>query len=472
MHSVMEHSCTTFLLHATEAPIDRLWSYCMPRKLQLTVFGGLGEKETLQMRPRYHIIAALILVSVTVGIVLHVVLLKPKTADIQALYQGTEACAHIVTLTNFGPRVAGGPAEKAAADYIAGQMGSYGLIVEIQEFPITYFEDLGSTLEVIGGAVLSPNTLHFSPSGDFTTEIVECGLGFPVDFTLDVAGKIALIRRGELFLWQKTQNAAAAGALATVIYNSAPGNFLATLTFATDIPAVSVSLEDGTLLLDLLAAAPVTVHLTVDTVASESTSNNVIGTLEGTDPKQGIVYLGAHYDSVSAGPGANDDASGVGAMLEAARVLSTKIHRTKATLKFIAFGAEETGLDGSEYYVTKQADEVGNKGLGMINLDMIAVGETLLIGNIGSAESSRVDYARDKAAAMGIAWQPFTTEAWSDHAPFETVGVPAVFLHQSPDPWIHTAEDTLDKIDVATLEMNGELATAMMYDWARAPLGN
>jgi aminopeptidase YwaD len=440
----------------------------MSRKLQLTVFGGLGAKEALQMRPRYQIIVALILVSVTVAVVLHMVLPRPKAADIQALYQGTEAYAHIATLTNFGSRVAGGSAEKAAADYIAGQMESYGLIVEIQEFPVTYFEDLGSTLEVIGGAVLSLNTLHFSPSGEFTTEIVECGLGYPVDFTLDVAGNIALIRRGELFLWQKTQNAAAAGALAAVIYNSEPGNFLATLTFTTDIPAVSVSLEDGTLLLDLLAAAQVTVHLTVETVASESTSQNVISTLEGTDPQEGIVYLGAHYDSVSAGLGANDDASGVGAMLEAARVLSTKVHRTKATLKFIAFGAEETGIDGSEYYVTEHADEVRNKGLGMINLDMIAVGDTLLIGNIGSAGSSLGDYAKDKAATMGIAWQPFTAEARSDHAPFETVGVPAVFLHQSPDPWMHTEEDTLDKINVATLEMNGELATATMYDWARA----
>ncbi len=450
----MEHSCATFLLHTMEAPIDRLKR------------GGLEDKEALQTRLRYQIIVALILASVTVAIVLHAALLKQETVDIQALYQGTEAYAHIVALTSFGPRVAGGPAERAAADYIAGQMESYGLVVEVEEFPVTYFEDLGSTLEVIGGAVLSPNTLHFSPSGDFTAEIVECGLGYPIDFTLDVAGRIALIRRGELLLWQKTQNAAAAGALAAIIYNSEPGNFLATLTFTTDIPAVSVSLEEGTLLLDLLAIAPVTVHLTVDSVASESTSHNVIGTLEGADPEQGIVYMGAHYDSVSVGLGANDDASGVGAMLEAARVLSTQVHRTKDTLKFIAFGAEETGLDGSENYVTRHAEEVGNKGLGMINLDMIAVGDTLLIGNINSAESSLVDHTRHKAIAMEIAWQSFIAEARSDHAPFETVGVPAVFLHQSPDPWTHTAGDILDKIDIATLERNGELATATMYDCA------
>ena len=69
-------------------------------------------------------------------------------------------------------------------------------------------------------------------------------------------------------------------------------------------------------------------------------------------------------------------------MLEAARVLTTKGHRTKATLKFIAFGAEETGLDGSYNYVVENYDEVSTKGIGMINLDMIAVGDVLQIGNI------------------------------------------------------------------------------------------
>ncbi len=429
--------------------------------------GSGDRREAWLMRLRYQLIAAAVLVSVAVIILLHATSTKPESVDIQALYQGARAYTHVAALTDFGPRVAGGPPEKAAADYIASQMESYGLAVEIQEFPITYFEDHGSTLEVVDGAALSPNTLHFSPSGEFTTEIVECGLGYPTDFSADTVGNIALVRRGDLYLWQKTQNAAAAGAVATVIYNNEPSNFFATLTFTTDIPAVSVSLEDGTLLLDLLAAAPVTVHLTVETMASESTSQNIIGTLNGTDPEQGIVYLGAHYDSVSAGLGANDDASGVGAMLEAARVLSSTEYQTGVTLKFIAFGAEETGLDGSEYYVVEKEDEVMNRGLGMINLDMIAVGDTLLIGNIGSAGSALVDFTGDKADAMEIAWQPFTAEARSDHAPFEAVGVSAVFLHQSPDPWTHTAEDTLDKIDVATLEMNGELATATMYDWAR-----
>lgn len=391
--------------------------------------------------------------------------------DIQKLYKGDRAFSQIEALVGFGPRVAGGFEERAAAGYIASEMESYGLDVTIQEFPMTYFEDFGSELNVVGGPLLSPNTMSFSPSGEFTAQIVFCGLGYPGDFPLEVAGSIALIKRGELYFSEKTANAATAGAVAVIIFNHSPGNFLGTLGSIADIPAVSISLEEGELLLDLLGDPPVTVYLNVETLAYDSTSQNVIGTIEGLDPKQGIVYIGGHYDSVSAGPGANDDASGTAGVLEAARVLSTKGHRTKATLKFIAFGAEETGLDGSYNYVVENEEELIASGLGMINLDMIGVGDTLLIGNIGWGGSAITDYTQAKAVTMGVEdWAPFTAEENSDHTYFEMVGVPSVFLHQSPDPYYHTSEDTPDKIDINKLEENGELATAVMYDWAKNPL--
>lgn len=418
------------------------------------------------MKAHIRLLASLALASFVLALVSPMAHTYPISWTIETLYEGSNVYAHIEALCSFGPRVAGGPAEKAAANYIATQMESYGLSVEIQEFPVIYFEDHGSMLKVVDGPILNPNTMTFSPAGEFTVEVIDCGLGYPGEFPSGVIGNIALVQRGGLYFWQKTQNAANVGAVAIIIYNNVPGNFLGSLTFVTDIPAVSISREEGTLLLDLLAGGSVTVYLKVDTVASESTSQNVIGTLEGINPALGIVYLGAHYDSVSAGLGANDDASGVGAMLEAARVLSTWGSRPKATLKFIAFGAEETGLDGSYFYVTEHEEEVKTRGIGMINLDMIAVGDVLLIGNIGWGGSSLLNYTRRRATTMNIAWQPFTAGANSDHKFFEMVGVPSVFLHQSPDPWYHTSEDTPDKIDITILEVNGELATATMYEWA------
>lgn len=391
--------------------------------------------------------------------------------DLQALFDGANAFAHVEALVDFGPRVAGTPAEWAAAEYVAAELEDLGLDVAVEALPITLFEDLGATLRIPEGEEeFAVDAMTFSPPGEFMTGLVDCGLGFPGDFPAAVAGNIALIQRGGgLRFAVKTQNAADAGAVAAVIYNNAPGPFLGTLGSPGAIPAVSLSLEDGLLLDARLAEAPLTVHLDVDTVVEPSVSYNVIGTLEGIAPEQGIVYLGAHYDSASGAPGAHDDASGVAAMLEAARVLATKGHRTKATVKFLAFGAEELGLLGSLAYVNDHEAEVTERGLGMVNLDMIAVGSRQ-IGYIGYAGPELTDFAGAKATAMGLEWEPFTAGTNSDHTYFEQVGVPVAFIAHLTDPWYHTPEDTPDKLDPVLLEENGELATAVVYGWAKNPV--
>jgi Zn-dependent M28 family amino/carboxypeptidase len=423
-------------------------------------------------------------------------LAKSKSQDIQNLFGGDEAFAQIEALVDFGPRVAGSSAEAEAADYIAAEMESYGLDVEIQEFDIIYFEELSDpVLEQV-----APNptvyvwfddfyTMQYSGSGDVTA-LVQPTVDIMIppgpdandsdsgceaaDFAGFIPGNIALIQRGFCYYSQKALNAQNAGAVGVIIFNEGqPGRtdvIIGTLGGpGVIIPVVGTTFAVGEELYNLALAGSVTVRMIVDVITEERTSQNVIGTLEGLQPDQGIVYIGGHYDSVSAGPGANDDASGVAGVLEAARVLATKGHRTKATMKFLAFGSEEIGLDGSYWYVDENYDEVTTLGLGMINLDMIAVGDILLIGNVGLAADDLVEYTDYKADAMGIDWGSFTAGANSDHYYFEAVGCPVSFLTQDPDPYYHTPEDTPDKIQVDTLEENGELATAVMYDWAKNP---
>jgi aminopeptidase Y len=418
---------------------------------------------------------------------------SPQDSDIKALYQGDGAFAQLTALVGFGPRVAGGPAEKAAAEYIAAEMESYGLEVEIQEFGIIYFEELSPPVM----ERVSPNptiyvdgvdfaTMSYSASGHVTAAVEAVDLEIPplgtstsgceaADFAGFTVGNIALMQRGVCTFYDKAMNAQAAGAMGAIIFNEGNAPDRTGLLFGTlggpgaTIPVVGTTFALGEELYNLTQAGSVTVHLKTDTISEARASQNVIGTLEGAHPDQGIVYIGGHYDSVSAGPGANDDASGVAALLEAARILGTKGHLAKATLKFIAFGAEETGLDGSYNYVVANEVEVASQGIGMINLDMVGVGDTLLLGNIGWGGQALADYTREKADAWGLNWDSFTASSNSDHTYFEMVGVPAVFLHQSPDPYYHTSEDTPDKILVDKLEENGELATATMYDWAKNP---
>jgi Zn-dependent M28 family amino/carboxypeptidase len=438
-------------------------------------------------------ISVLVAVGLILAIVVPTVLAGRGSEDIKALFDGDETFAQIEALVGFGPRVTGTPAELAAAGYIAAEMESYGLEVEIQEFGIIYFEDLSPPmLEQV-----SPNpteyqvdtdfaTMDYSGSGDVTAILQAVDLDLPPtgastsgceadDFIGFTPGNIALIQRGTCYYSTKALNAQDAGAVGVIIFNegNTPGRI--PLMYGTlggpgvNIPVQSASHTLGVELYNLTLVGDVEVYMFVDAITEERTSQNVIGTLEGLQPEQGIVYIGGHYDSVSGAPGANDDASGVAATLEAARVLSTKGHRTKATLKFIAFGAEEIGLDGSYWYVVENYDEVVEMGIGMVNLDMIGVGDTLQIGNVWDNDALE-DYTGEKASDMGMTWESFTAGANSDHYYFEVVGVPVVFLTQDPDPWYHTPEDDLDKIQVDTLEENGELATAAMYDWAKNPV--
>ena len=452
------------------------------------------------MKPRRNLLSIWLTVIVLVMVVPIAAAGGPSAAnDIKALYSQEKVMADETVLVGFGPRVAGGPVEEAAAEWIAAQMRSYGLNVEIQEFPIDYYEELTAVLEQVSpiptSYVRSTDfaTMSYSGSGNVTSPIQAVDVMMPplggstsgceaTDFAGFVPGNIALIQRGTCTFAEKAINAQAAGAVGVVIYNegnpatpSRTGLLNGTLGGpGVGIPVVGTTYALGEQLYNELAGGPVVMHMDVSVVSYPSTSQNVIGTLVGTQPRQGIVYMGGHYDSVSLAPGANDDASGVAGMLEAARVLTDKGHRTKATLKFIAFGSEETGLDGSFNYVDANYDEVSTKGLGMINLDMIAVGTILQIGNIdygvpGTGGNQLKDYTQQKATAMGMSWESFVAGENSDHTYFEQVGVPAAFLTQDPDPYYHTSQDSLDKIQPATLEANGELATAAMYDWAKNP---
>ena len=128
-------------------------------------------------------------------------------------------------------------AEAAAADYIAAEMESYGLEVEVQEFPIIYFEELSSPeLEQIFPFPTAYQvdtdfaTMDYSGSGDVTSELQAVDLDLPPtgnstsgceasDFVGFTPGKIALIQRGECYYSTKAMNAQDAGAVGVIIFN-------------------------------------------------------------------------------------------------------------------------------------------------------------------------------------------------------------------------------------------------------------
>jgi hypothetical protein len=144
--------------------------------------------------------------------------------------------------------------------------------------------------------------------------------------------------------------------------------------------------------------------LSVNLLKRESPSFNVVGILPGNDPKlkNEAIVIGAHYDHLGMGGegsgslsastgihhGADDNASGVAALIELARMLSSQ--RLRRTVVFVAFSGEEEGLIGSNYYVNHPIVPLANT-VAMLNMDMIGrmKGNALIVGGVGTAQEWR-----------------------------------------------------------------------------------
>ncbi len=196
------------------------------------------------------------------------------------------------------------------------------------------------------------------------------------------------------------------------------------------------------------------------TEGQQRSGMNVIATRTG-QPAYGIVYAGAHFDTVKripgfdyGGPGANDNASGVGVLLEAARVMAAET--VTPTLTFVAFGAEELGLTGSRYYVSTLPAWEWASAEFMVNFDCVGVGDQLVL---------YVDRDADMAAAAALPVTPDAIERLaggaSDQTSFAEAGIPAALFSMTREgsgpcgPDYHRSTDTAEKLERAAIERTG-----------------
>ncbi len=352
--------------------------------------------------------------------------------------------------TQIGIRSAGSPGEKRGAEYIRDQLASYGYQTALQPFPIGGSATQVATLSTTGtsGGDIPTVALTGSSTGGANAEMVVAGLGYPQEFPANTSGRIALVKRGEIFFSEKVANAQRAGASAVIIYNNAPGGFTGELD-SPSIPAVSVSQADGAALVTAAQGGTVAA-LSVESAGAES--NNVVAKPPGGECR---VIVGGHLDSVPAGPGANDNGSGTAVGIEMARAMAAD--GIFSDVCFVFFGAEEIGLLGSFHYVSVE-DLSATEA--MLNFDMLGVGDRWPLG--GSAEL--VNLVGEVAEANGI---PYTIEALpegvgSDHAPFMQAGIPALIVNCFCDPNYHTAQDLAEFVSTARLGQAGALGMGVV----------
>ncbi len=218
-------------------------------------------------------------------------------------------------------------------------------------------------------------------------------------------------------------------------------------------------------------------------------SANVVAVKEGDSPLE--IVVGAHYDSEEDVEGADDNASGVAGLLEVAELISDV--PTPYTIRFIAFGAEEAGLLGSQAYVDAMSDEEIENTIAMINLDSIIAGDIAYVysdeGDAAELRDWMLGWAQSQGYDLQTIYNVDLTEedGWgtSDYDAFKYVGIPFTYFEATnwtlgdQDGYIqvdpqyaeegeirHTDYDTLEWIDETfpgRIDEHFELFVATLY---------
>ncbi|MEI5103362.1 M28 family peptidase [Streptomyces sp. PmtG] len=317
---------------------------------------------------------------------------KKLAKKLVATSSGKSAYRHLekfqeIADKNGGNRAAGTKGHKASTKYVYDRLKKAGYKVAYQDF--TFYES--ETLRE-GAAVLSPEARKLNAVAfDFSKATPEGGIQAPLaaarvddtpgceadDYTSDTfTGKIALVKRGTCTFAEKEAAATKAGAIGLLLYNHSGDQPVKGNLETPDnahIPAAGITLAEGEALAKQVAQGEVKVSLDVATKAVPHQTRNVIAETRGGRADR-VVGLGAHLDSVTEGPGINDNGSGSAGLIEVAEKLSkaTKGGKKLANkVRFSWWSAEELGLLGSDHYV-KSLTAKQKKNIKLyLNFDMI-----------------------------------------------------------------------------------------------------
>lgn len=209
------------------------------------------------------------------------------------------------------------------------------------------------------------------------------------------------------------------------------------------------------------------ISATTDLRRIEVTTQNIIAVFEGNDPilKNEFIVIGAHYDHLGfGGPGsgsrmpdtsaihngADDNASGTAGIIELAEKLAAGKDSFKRSVLIMAFGAEEMGLLGSQFFVANSLVDLKNVKM-MINFDMIGrmneEERSVMVAGTGTAvelEDMLLDYEENSTISFGHSPEGYGA---SDHASFYASGVPVMFFSTGAHPDYHTPFDDAEKIN-------------------------
>jgi len=408
------------------------------------------------------------------------------------LFSGEKAFKHIEKLAvEIGPRQGGYDEDRLAADYIESEFKKLGLKTWRQEFEIKTGRTTAQRLEILEPYTETVECEAMSMIGETGPDGVEGEL-IRIETTdeeylsPEIAGKIVVtnaVKRKNLELIAKLKP------LGFIIIERTPrvptkhfwGNFPRGKEYGS-FPSVRVSFEDG---LRLLKKGANRARIVVEAERDTKNTQNVIAELQGSTRPDEIVVVGGHYDSVPGVRGASDNAGGTAMTMELARVFREK--GSKRTLRFVAWGSEEMGLDGSNLYAKKlkeadkeerEKDDDAETELGRhrlcVNLDvhgaMIGTNAAMVLGNPMLTNSVKL-LSKETGTVFEVKEGVYS----SDGTPLSAVGIPSVSFSRKSgiDVMMHSVEDIIEYLSPDALGLQGrfieEWVTRYVSDAAAFP---
>jgi len=391
-------------------------------------------------------------------------------AHLDALQAIGEANGH--TRQTFGPGF------HDSVDYAIEVFEAAGYTVTRQDFSVAGFEEDGppqlhqSTPTETTFASTHLATMTYSARGDVTAPLAAVDLMIPPgpsenastsgcersDFDAFPAGSVALIQRGSCTFADKVAHAEAAGAVAVIVFNEGQDGRVRAESWTLDpgnppgIPVLAAAYSVGEALAVDLSSDEVQVRVVIDAGIVEQTISNVLAEDDKGDPDR-LVVVGAHLDSVTAGPGINDNGSGTAFVLAAAQAAAAIELEPENRIRWALWGAEEIGLIGSDRYVSNLSREQMDQHLANLNFDMIGSpnggrfiydGDGSATGYPGPAGSDQIEWLFEEwFDGQGEAHAPTAFDGRSDYGPFIWNGIPAGGLFSGAEASKSMSEEDL-----------------------------
>jgi len=388
-----------------------------------------------------------------------------------------KAFRHIKNLCDFGVRTTGSKNEEKTIKYIKKHFKNIGLKTIVEPFEFESFEISKITFK-IAGSNYNPTQLGFNP---YSGEKRFNGIAI----LLDPSSTQNEIRE------KKVENKAVVTAL--------PANYFQIMFQNPKI----IIFVDSTDYKNIEMSNNYDFDLNIEGKFKKFKSANVIGLLPSSIENKKEISICAHLDSYKTSPGADDNGSGIGVMIELARYFKSIQNQLNFNLKFLALGAEEVGILGSRMYVLNHKEELQNCEL-LINLDKIGGDGGIYVETLDGVRGAPtqkgenqfpVELAKRPWEGLESEWRilnldilkPFSISnhpEWfveivnesakeleieinhsrnmgSDHQSFAQAGIPATSFGTVGNI-VHTPEDVPSQVYLPSLEKVGKLAASII----------